>query len=100
MTALICGVCMFFQDVFLTFKSLAANRGHLFLAGLFDMLGGFMVVGTIGISTTTAVKHGVSWTTVGVFAAMGVADFSGAAVGTLLGNRWIHNDNLSSITHH
>ena len=97
MIALICGVCMFFQDVLLTFKSLSANRGHPTLAGLFDMLGGFCVVGTIGISTATAVKHGFSWQTIKVFAAMGAADFAGAAIGTHLGDKWIHNDDLAPI---
>ena len=97
MTALLCGLAMFAQDFLLTIKSLCANRGKTLLAGLFDMLGGFCVVGTIGISVTAAAQHGLSWYTVCVFVAMGIADFSGAGLGTLLGNKWIHQEDLGPV---
>lgn len=85
---------MLAQDILLTWKSLCVNRNHPLLGGLCDMLGGFCVVATIGMSTATAVNHGLSWQTVAVFGALGLADFLGAALGTFTGTRWIHNANL------
>jgi hypothetical protein len=88
---------MFAQDVLLTWKSIAANRNHPIVAGGCDMLGGFCVIATVGIGTGTALNHGLSWQTVGVFAALGLADFTGSYLGTSTGTRWIHSDNLAAV---
>ena len=94
MIVLLAFLAMLAQDVFLTWKSLCVNREHPALAGLFDMLGGFCVIATIGMSTATAVDHGLCKQTIAVFAALGAADFAGAYLGTYSGTRWIHNNNL------
>ena len=96
MIVLLAFLAMLAQDILLTWKSLCVNREHPALAGLFDMLGGFCVIATIGISTATAVNHGISWQTVLVFVALGAADFLGAFLGTYTGTRWIHNENVGA----
>ena len=62
------------------------------------MLGGFCVIATVGIGTGTALNHGFSWQTVAVFAALGLADFTGSCLGTSTGNRWIHAQNLPKVS--
>ena len=94
MTILFAALAMLCQDVMLTFKSLCANRSKPMLAGLFDMLGGFCVIATVGVGIGAVHNQGLSWYTAAVFAAMGAADFIGAGIGTHLGNKWIHEDNL------
>lgn len=90
-------VAMLAQDVFLTWKSLAVNRNRPVIGGLCDMLGGFCVIATVGVGIGAVHSHGLSWSTVAVFAALGAADFLGASLGAWTGNRWIHADNLSPV---
>ena len=97
MIYLVAFLAMTAQDFTLTLKSLAANRNHTLLAGLCDMVGGFCAIATITLGGATAVKHGLSWQTAGVFAALGAADFLGAGLGTKFGNKWIHQSNLQGV---
>ena len=97
MTALYAAVAMIGQDLVLTFMVQAQNRGRWVIAGLMDSIGFILQVVTYGVSIDAIVKHGLNAETVRILVALTAANFIGTGLGTKLGDKWIHADNLGPV---
>ena len=88
-------IAMIGQDVTLTFMVQAEARDRWVIAGLMDCVGFALQIATFGVSIEAIVKHGLTSQTLIILAALTVANFVGTGLGTLLGSKWIHADNLT-----
>lgn len=91
---LLAGGAMVLQDLLLTWMVQAEARNRWVLAGLLDCAGFLAQVTTFGVSIDAIVKNGLNARTLWVLAALTIANFIGTGLGTLLGSKWIHADNL------
>ena len=89
-------LAMIAQDLLLTWLVQAEARNRWALAGVLDCLGFLAQVITFGVSIGAIIQHGFTRETWLILAALTVANFIGTGLGTLLGSRWIHADNLST----
>lgn len=88
---------MIAQDIMLTLMVQAQTRHHWALAGLLDSVGFLTQVVTYGVSIDVVIKNGLDARSLWVLAALTAANFIGTGLGTILGDRWIHADNLSVV---
>ena len=98
MTALLAALAMIAQDLLLTWMTQSEARNRWVLAGLLDSAGFLAQIVTFGVSIDAIVTHGLNASTLVILAALTVANFVGTGLGTLLGSRWIHANNLAPAT--
>ena len=97
MIYLVAFVAMFAQDIVLTLQTQAVNRGHPQIGGLLDCIGYFTQFTTYSLSVVSFGKHGLDHQTLFILASQTMANYVGTVAGVVLGDRWMHVDNLAPV---
>jgi hypothetical protein len=88
-------VAMVSEDILYTIMTQAQNRHRPYLAGLMDTLGYLAQFVVFGVGIESLIKNGLTGRTILILAVLSAANFVGTALGTLLGDRWMHAENLT-----